>query len=293
MRLENICGQTYAINYPSAVGIYVLPNRECILIDSGASQAYAARTLKIIEQQSWKLIAIINTHSHGDHSGGNKYLQDSCGCSIYASPIEAAYLNHPVLAAYSLYHSVSMQEFRNKYYTVPAGTINSVIEGDSLEFQGKRMLIWSLPGHSLGHIGIETPDKVLFAGDSLVDKSIMAGSGFYHLEDIKSQFKTLDRLKESESIYLSHGGFLDNPEAVIQSNQELLKNNLNLLESIIGKGCTREEMVSRLADKGVKVNKKNYFRLLTSTSAYAAFLHNSGRVQIAVQEGRLLFYPTP
>ena len=70
MRLENICGQTYAINYPSAVGIYVLPNRECILIDSGASQAYAARTLKIIEQQSWKLIAIINTHSHGDHSGG-------------------------------------------------------------------------------------------------------------------------------------------------------------------------------------------------------------------------------
>ena len=180
-----------------------------------------------------------------------------------------------------------MQEFRNKYYTVPAGTINSVIEGDSLEFQGERMLIWSLPGHSLGHIGIETPDKVLFAGDSLVDKSIMAGSGFYHLEDIKSQFKTLDRLKESESIYLSHGGFLDNPEAVIQSNQELLKNNLNLLESIIGKGCTREEMVSRLADKGVKLIRK-LFPAANQHSAYAAFLHNSGRVQIAVQDSCFL-----
>jgi glyoxylase-like metal-dependent hydrolase (beta-lactamase superfamily II) len=290
VRLEKIGGRTYAIHYPSSVGIYVLPNQECILIDSGASQVYASRTLRIIEQQGWKLQAIINTHSHGDHSGGNKYLQDSSGCRIYTSSLEAAYLNHPVLAAYSLYHSVPMLEFKNKYYTVPSGTINTVIQGDELEFQGEKMQIRKLPGHSLGHIGIETPDKVLFAGDSLVDKKIIAQSGFYHLEDIESQFKTLEILKQSQLIYLSHGGLLDNGEAVIQSNQELLNNNLDLLATIIGKGCTREEMVSRLADKGVKVNKKNYFRLLISTSAYAAFLHNTGRVQIAVQEGRLVFY---
>lgn len=290
MRLKKIRGRTYAIQYPSAVGVYVLPNRECILIDSGASEVYAGRTWKIIGEQGWKLAAIINTHAHGDHCGGNKYLQDLSGCPIYASPIEAAYLSHPVLAAYSLYHSVPMQVFNNKYYMVPAGTINNPIEGDELEFQGEKLLIWKLSGHSLGHIGIETPDKILFAGDSMVDKKIMAQTGFYHLEDLESQLITLKRLKKCDRIYLAHGGLLNNGEAVIKSNQELIISNLALLEAIIGKGCTREEMVSRLVDKGVKVNKKNYFRLLISTSAYAAFLHNTGRTQVAVQEGRLVFY---
>ncbi len=291
LRLKKITGRTYAIEYPSSVGIYVLDDNSCILIDSGAGEVYARRTMKIIEARGWHIIGIINTHSHGDHSGGNKYIQDAAGCSIYASPMEAAYLNHPVLAAYSLYHSVPMQALKSKYYTVPAGTINTAIDADSIEFLGERFTVWNLPGHSLGHIGIETPDKVLFAGDSLSEARIISKHSFPHLEDVESQFHSLELLKKSELIYLSHGGLVENKDRIINSNYELLINNLALMEELIKEECTREQIIKKLADNQVfDVKESNYFRLMTSTAAYLAFLQNTGRAGVAVKEGRLLFH---
>ncbi len=290
MRLKNITGKTFAIEYPSSVGVYVLDDNSCILIDSGASAVYARRTMKITEARGWHVIGIINTHSHGDHSGGNKYIQDAVGCSIYASPIEAAYLNHPVLAAYSLYHSVPMQALKSKYYTVPVGTINTVLDTESIEFQGERFKVWSLSGHSLGHIGIETPDKVLFAGDSLIEARIISRNSFPHLEDVESQFQSLELLKKSELLYLSHGGLVENKDRIINSNYELLNNNLALMEELIKEECTREEIIRKVADKHVfDVKESNYFRLMTSIAAYLAFLQNTGRAGVAVKEGRLLF----
>ncbi len=292
MRLKQITGRTFAIEYPSSVGVYVLNDNSCLLIDSGASEVYARRTIKILESRGWSIAAIVNTHAHGDHSGGNKYIQDTAGCRIYASPIEAAYLNHSALAAYSLYHSVPMQALKSKYYSVPVGTINTVLEDDVLEIQGERFIVWNLRGHSLGHIGIETPDKVLFAGDSLIQERIIGRISFPHLEDVASQFQTLERLKNSSIVYLSHGGLVENKDRIIQSNQELLIDNLALMEAFIEEGCTREEIIRIMNNRQVvKVKENNYFRLMTSTAAYLAFLHNCGRVGIAVEDGRLIFYP--
>ncbi|KUG04507.1 zinc metallohydrolase, glyoxalase ii family [hydrocarbon metagenome] len=292
MRLKKITGRTFAIDYPSAVGVYVLEDKSCILIDSGASEVYGRRTLKILEARGWHVVAIVNTHAHGDHSGGNKHIQDTAGCRIYASPMEAAYLNNPVLAAYSLYHSVSMQALKSKFYTVPLGTINNSMDNDCLELQGEKFKVWNIPGHSLGHIGIETPDKVLFAGDSLIEERIIFRHSFPHLEDVESQFRSLELLKESEMIYLSHGGLVENNDRIIASNHELITNNLALVEKVVKEVCSREEIIRKLADNHVfAVKENNYFRLMTTTAAYLAFLHNNGRVGLAVQDGRLVFYP--
>ncbi len=291
MRLKKITGKTFAIEYPSAVGVYVLNDKSCLLIDSGASEVYARRTMKILEARGWHVTGIINTHSHGDHSGGNKYIQDAARCRIYASPIEAACLNHPVLAYYSFYHSVPMQALKSKYYTVPAGTVNTPIDNHLLEFQGEQFIIWNLPGHSLGHIGIETPDRVLFVGDSLIEAQVIKQYSFPHLEDAESQFQSLKLLKQSELIYLSHGGLVEDKARIINSNYELMLKNLALIEKIIQGGCTKEEIIIKLADKHVfDVKENNYFRLMTSIAAYLAFLHNTGRAGIEVKGGRLLFY---
>ncbi len=292
MRLRNITGRTFAIEYPSAVGIYVLEDKSCILIDSGASEVYGRRTLKILEARGWHVAAIVNTHAHGDHSGGNKYIQDASGCRIYTSSLEAAYLNHPVLAAYSLYHSVPMQALKSKYYTVPSGTVNTPLKHNLLELQGEKFTVWNLPGHSLGHIGIETPDKVLFAGDSLIEERIISKHSFPHLEDVESQFRSLELLKKSGIIYLSHGGLVENNDVIIESNHELIINNLALVEEVIKGGCSREDIIRKLADNNMfAVKEYNYFRLMTTIAAYLAFLHNNGRVGMAVQGGSLLFYP--
>jgi len=292
LRLRKISGKTYAIEYPSAVGIFLIDDKSCILIDSGASSVYARRTLQIVEKMGVQVTGIINTHAHADHSGGNKYIQDAADCRIFASPIEAAYLNNPIMAAYVQSNSVPLNSIRNKFFSIPEGTVNSIIDEAVLNIQGVDFIIWDLPGHTLGHVGVETPDNVLFTGDSIIDPKILIKHPVLHLDDVSMQIKTLQMLKNKRPgfVYLSHGGMVDNIEQVIDKNYEQLMNNLEVIGGIIEKACTREEVISKLAEiYGFQLKENSYFRLHATTAAYLAYLHNTGRVSVFMQEGRLLY----
>ena len=59
---------------PGAVNIGVLRNgNEVILIDTGLDKDSGRKTRRLLEEHGLQLKAIINTHSHADHFGGNAY----------------------------------------------------------------------------------------------------------------------------------------------------------------------------------------------------------------------------
>ena len=65
---------SYYINCPAKVGLY-LAAEGAYLIDSGNDKEAGRKILRLLEQNSWPLAGIINTHSNADHIGGNHYLE--------------------------------------------------------------------------------------------------------------------------------------------------------------------------------------------------------------------------
>ena len=88
----------YYIDCPSKIGIYKRDNGEVFCIDSGNSRDTGKKVLRIINENGWTLKAVLNTHSHADHIGGNAYLQSKTGCKVFAYGMEKAGAEFPLFA---------------------------------------------------------------------------------------------------------------------------------------------------------------------------------------------------
>ena len=121
----------FADNY-----IWLIHNQHlALVVDPGDHQPVT----QAIDQLGLKLLAILNTHHHADHVGGNLALYQRYGCSIYgpaAEPIPG--LTHPLA------------------------------QDDQISFPelGLSLQIICTPGHTLGHIAYYGAGY-LFCGDTL------------------------------------------------------------------------------------------------------------------------------
>lgn len=73
--------------------------------------------------------AIVNTHSHADHCGGNRYIKERTGATIYASEIESAIIQYPLLEPLYLFSGASpLRDLRNKFLMAQSSSVDHVIK---------------------------------------------------------------------------------------------------------------------------------------------------------------------
>lgn len=287
MQLRHLAGRTYAIESKFAsLGVYLLDEGCCLLIDSGQSAAHAREVLRIFREQGWVVYAIFNTHGHADHCGGNRFLQESSGCRIYATAIEAAFIENPLLLPYTVYSAYPPKLLMGKFFMPEASRVTHRVEAGSIFIQGTRFEAIALAGHSLGQLGLITPDGVFFTGDSLVTPQILQAFPCVFLADVDQQLSTLEKLASGgyASLYLSHGGRAEKADDIIKVNHEVLMNNLKMVESIIQVPRSLEGVVSEFATRqSFEMNRNYYFRLSNTISAMLAYLVNQGQAAIIMQ----------
>ncbi len=158
---------------PYATNCYLVGTLECggsdgaspsrggdvIVIDPGGDPDLI---LRLIDSEGLNVIAIVNTHGHGDHIAANGDLKSRFRCPIMIHEADADFLTDPML-------NLSGYVGDEPATSPPAD--RQLVDGDEIEVGSITFRVIHTPGHTPGGICLYTEGH-LFAGDTLFSGSI-------------------------------------------------------------------------------------------------------------------------
>lgn len=283
-----IGARSYYIDCPAKIGIYQINDSDVCLIDSGNDKEAGKRILKLLDQKGWKLAAVINTHSHADHIGGNHILQQRTDCKIYAKGLEKVYAEYPVLEPSSLYGGYPCKDLRHKFL---------MAAGSQVEIWNEQKLpggleVIALPGHSFDMIGIRTPDQAVYLADSVSSKETLEKYQVTYLYDVEQYLSTLDRVEQMEArVFVpAHAPVTEDIRELVELNRKKVYDIAGALQEICADKICFEEILKQMFDRyGLRLNFEQYLLVGSTVRSYLAWLKDKEKVDIVFEENRLLW----
>jgi hydroxyacylglutathione hydrolase len=155
--------------------VWLIHNRETGET-AAVDPSVAEPVLDAAAAKGWSLSQVLNTHWHPDHTGGNKGIKATTGCTITA-PEEA--------------RKVSEVDY-------------VVAEGDRVTVAGAEAIVWNIPAHTAGHIAYYFEDEgMIFVGDTMFAMGcgrLFEGTA----EQMYSNMQRIAALSDDVRIYCGH-----------------------------------------------------------------------------------------
>lgn len=294
MKLTKIRGNSYFINAPTNVGVYVFKNKTCLLIDTGISKSVAKKIDEILIKNGLTPKYIISTDSHLNNFGGNSYFTSHYSdCIVYASEREKLYMNNsfifPVLI-FPFNHSKQVTTI-DKHLKV-----NFILNYGINKLSNKKFEVISLPGQHSEHIGIITPEKVCYVGDLIFSDITLNQGSFPSLINVKDCIRSLNTIKEIYVEYFvtsSSKSPLNKQDIILLANKNI--ENINkychkILE-LLNKPLTKDDIFKNLTIKNDLPMDFNQFHLnLSCISSLISYLYDSMQLEYSIEDGKLYYF---
>ena len=287
MELIHARGSTYYFECQSRVGLYAFGQRAAVF-DTGNGKPAAKRVLSALEELGLSLAAILNTHSHADHIGGNAHLQAVTGAPVYAPPVECGFVNHPQLEGALIYSAAPPKPLRGRFFL--SDPSRALPLTDAVLPEGVSVI--PLYGHAADQVGYRTPDDVVFLGDALVSRETLDKYRISYIYDVGAYLDTLRRVKELHAA-LFVPAHAEATEDILPLADYNIAATMEIGDDILGLLATphtAEGVLKALFDRYGLTLGFGQFALAGSTvRAYLAWLYDSGLVTAEPCDNYLLF----
>ncbi len=278
----------YYIDCPAKIGLVLVSGEEAVLIDSGSDKDAGKKAWRILEGKGWRLRAVFNTHSHADHIGGNRFLQEKSGCPVYARGLEAVYASNPILEPVGLYGGLPFRELRGKFLMAQESRVQPLTP-EALP-EGMRLL--DLPGHCFEMTGFLTADGTAYIADSVSSEETLEKYGIGYLWDPEAAAKTLEALPE-----LGAKRYVPAHAPVTEDIRPLAERNLaglRALKAVILEECAAptafEVLLKRLFDRyGMTMNAQQYVLIGSTIRSCLTCLAGRGELSYEFRAGEMLW----
>lgn len=286
--LIQVSSRCYYIDCPAKIGVYCADGANVWLIDSGNDKDAGRRVKKILDKNGWQLAGILNTHSHADHIGGNRYLQGQTGCSIYCSDIEGDFARHPILEPSLLYGGYPCRDLRHKFLLAQESQVLGFSEGGFPE----EVEVIPLPGHSFDMAGFGMPEGVVFLADCISSRETLEKYAVSFIYDVGAYLETLDMVENMEAAVFvpSHAEASGDIKELVRFNREKVYEVADrILAACREPVCFEKILQGIFQGYGLSMNFEQYALVGSTVRSYLSWLKNSGKLTVAVKDSMLMW----
>ncbi len=271
-----------------------------LLIDTGLDGDAGRRALRIIEKHGAELVGIVITHAHADHFGGARFLQQRLDVPLYAPPLEAAMMEHPIIEPLYLFGGATpIRALRQKFTLAEACEVTERIEPGEKQIGPFRLEVVPLPGHALNQVGVGVTDaghRVLFCADAIFPQETIEKHKVPFCVDLDQALDTIAKLpgQPYDCFAPGHGPAYDTGagvEAICRANGDRLEAIRDTTYNTLMAPKETSALVQEVARHfSLKIETPTAYYLTRATVLAAlSSLEAAGAIIAATDENRIIW----
>ena len=262
-----------------------------VVVDTGQDSDHGRRVRRALDELGLTPVAVLNTHSHADHCGGNDYLvRQYPAALVHAPPFEAAVIRTTYLEPVYLFHGAKPPpEMTTKWLQAKPSPVHVEVEPGPLEVAGLRLELLDVRGHA-HRMHAVLVDDVLLAADAVFGPATLERYPLPFGQDVGAQRSSFDVVAASGArvVLPGHGEATEDVAGLVAANAAAVARAEAAVLAACD-GATTEEVLARVgAELGLAMDDLARYHLnLCTVSAYLSHLRESGRVEARLAGGRL------
>lgn len=295
MEMIELSNGVYYIPNPANIGI-IVDEEKAVFIDTGIDDDTARKAADLVQKSGLSPGMVVNTHSHADHCGGNRWLQDNFGVNVIAPEMEAALIENPDLEPLYLFSGARpIKDLKHKMFKARPSKVNETYDESRKVLYQRGVEFVPLYGHSPMQMGIAV-DDILFCADSIFSKETLKRHKIPFHIDIGAEKHTLEFLRGSDyrRYVPSHGEPFEDIESVVDANLGIIESVESYVRDNMHGKKTTSDVVQNVCNRfGIRIERvSQYYLMNTAIMAYLSHLYEKGDLMLSV-DNNVQFWYTP
>ncbi len=273
------------------VGVIETTDGGAILVDTGSNESNARKTLRAVRDElGLEVVAVLATHAHADHFGGNAFVVKRTGAIVYAPPFEASVIRHPELQPIFLFGGAAPPEaLRQRFILADPSPVDVEIASGAQDVLGVPVSVVPLRGHSPNQAGFVV-DGVFFCADVVFPQAAIDKYRIPYLFDLTEHLTAMTASLEIEATYVvpGHGPVEPSIAALVGINREIVEETLDCIRLSLTQPLALEQVAEIVFERMAvpMAGHISYYLLRPTIAAYLTHLESLGEVE-HIMDGRV------
>lgn len=275
------------------IGVILAPDDGAIMVDTGLNDSAARKVLRDVQQLGRRVVAIVTTHGHADHFGGNAFVVKRTGAQVYAPAWDETVLRYPLFQPLVLFAGADPPEsMRGSFMLAEQSPVDVIYDAGPLLVAGVQLEAVSLAGHSGNQMGILI-DDVFFCADVVFPERVIERYRMPYLYSVRDHLASLEHAATipHRVAVPGHGPLLEPIDAAVEQNLALVRRIADMVVEICAEPRMPEEVLAELLTRldAAPPDPAAFYLLHPTAFAFLTHLEAEGRVTHAIERGRSLW----